>query len=341
MSIMIIGDTLTDADSEKGQPFSGPSGRLLKGLLSQSGIEFRDCIATNVFNIVTNDVKNLCGPKAEGIFGYPSLILGKYVKAEYEVELTRLYSEIKNARPNLILALGGTAIWALTLQSGIKKVRGTTTSTHSFIRRHVGGDIKILPTYHPSAVNRDWSLRPIVLSDLGKARREQTFAEVIRPQRHIWIEPTIEDLFAFEKEFITPDCVLSIDIETKGDQINCFGVAPSKDIAIVVPLFSKEKDGPVKNYWATPELEAQALRWIRKICLLPNKKLGQNFLYDVRFLWEKYGIPVFNIEEDTMLCHHALQPEMQKGLGFLGSIYTNEASWKFMRQKNETIKKED
>ena len=36
-----------------------------------------------------------------------------------------------------------------------------------------------------------------------------------------------------------------------------------------------------------------------------------------------------------MLLHHALQPESEKGLAFLGSVYTNEASWKMMRQAGE------
>jgi hypothetical protein len=34
-----------------------------------------------------------------------------------------------------------------------------------------------------------------------------------------------------------------------------------------------------------------------------------------------------------MLLHHAMQPEAPKGLEFLGSVYTNEASWKLMRSK--------
>jgi hypothetical protein len=42
-----------------------------------------------------------------------------------------------------------------------------------------------------------------------------------------------------------------------------------------------------------------------------------------------------------MLLHHALHPESEKGLGFLGSVYTNEASWKLMRGKSETIKREE
>ena len=52
------------------------------------------------------------------------------------------------------------------------------------------------------------------------------------------------------------------------------------------------------------------------------------------------GIACRGAAEDTMLLHHALQPEMEKGLAFLGSVYTDEATWKFM-SKVDTLKKED
>jgi hypothetical protein len=44
-----------------------------------------------------------------------------------------------------------------------------------------------------------------------------------------------------------------------------------------------------------------------------------------------------------MLMHHAYQPEMEKGLGFMGSVYTNEGSWKLMRRhrKDETTKRDE
>ena len=70
---------------------------------------------------------------------------------------------------------------------------------------------------------------------------------------------------------------------------------------------------------------------------------GQNFSYDVQYLW-RLGIPVPNWGDDTMIIHHAMQPEMEKGLGFLASIYTDELAWKFMHKKKATDrsgKKED
>jgi hypothetical protein len=42
-----------------------------------------------------------------------------------------------------------------------------------------------------------------------------------------------------------------------------------------------------------------------------------------------------------MMLHHSLYPEMKKSLGFLGSIYTDEASWKLMRQEKTDTEKRD
>ncbi len=61
----------------------------------------------------------------------------------------------------------------------------------------------------------------------------------------------------------------------------------------------------------------------------------------VTYLWQRYGIPVRNYTDDTMLMHHALQPESEKGLGFLGSVYCDEPAWKQMRKHGTTIKKEE
>lgn len=340
MSILILGEAWGKEEADAGAPFVGASGRLLTSLLSQVGIARSECYLTNVFNLQpqpSNDIKNLCGPKSIAIPGLPALSAGKYVRAEYASELDRLYREIEHVRPNLIIALGGTATWALTRQPGIRKVRGAATLTDPAVSTRIGGPVKILPTYHPAAVLREWTLRPIVLADLHKARREALFPELRRPEREVWIEPTLDDLIEFERRYITRTCQLSIDVETKGNQITCFGVAPSPSHAIVVPFFMSN---PIRNYWPSLEEELKAWEWIRHICALPNAKLGQNFQYDLKFLWQSYGIPVINFEDDTMLAHHAQQPEMEKGLAFLGSVYTNEASWKFMR-KNETIKTED
>ena len=94
------------------------------------------------------------------------------------------------------------------------------------------------------------------------------------------------------------------------------------------------------NAWDSQEKEILAWRLVKEILEGPTIKLFQNGLYDLQYLL-RMGFRPKNCHADTMLLHHALFPEMQKGLGFLGSIYTNESSWKLMRKRNEELKKDD
>jgi DNA polymerase len=342
--IMLLGEAWGDEESFQGKPFVGPSGRLLDSMLHQCGIKRSECYVTNVFNVQPqpkNDVENLCGPRETAMPGYPALKSGKYVKAMYEPELKRLFDEIRTYKPTLIVALGASAAWAMLGTSGIKKIRGAPSLMSGRALVEVGTPIKVLPTYHPAAVMREWGLRPTVIADLHKAAREAEFPELRRPRREIWIEPGLDDLARFEVEYIIPSPDLSIDIETAGRQITCVGFAPTTDRAIVIPFVDVTKrDG---NYW--PDLKSELAAWdyVRRWCNLRKCVVGQNFLYDMNFLWTEYGIPIRNAAEidDTMLLHHALQPEMEKGLGYLATIYTDELAWKFMRPKHETIKQED
>lgn len=342
--IAIVGEAW-DAEEEKlREGFVGPSGKLLNQWLSQVGIRRSDCLITNVFNLrpqPTNDVSNLCGPKAAGIPNMKPLSQGKYVLAKYRPELDRLWSELLAFDPVLIIALGVTAVWALVRgQNSIKKTRGYPHASH-LVSPSRGLPFKVLPTYHPAAVMRQWSIRPVVIADLAKAARQATFPEIVRPQRELWLEPTIEDLYDFYDRYIVrPEWVaqsISVDIETAGNQITEIGFAPDPKHAIVVPFVKRTGDG---NYWPSLSEELRAWKWVRHICE-GFSIVGQNFNYDMNYLWRYYGIRCRYATDDTMLLHHALQPELEKSLAFLGSVYTDEPSWKFMRDDHSTLKAED
>lgn len=333
LNIMFVGEAWGQEEAIKKRPFVGPSGGILTGMLKQSGIDRNKHLLTNVFNFQpkpSNAIANVCGPKSEGIKGLPRLLPSKYVRAEFKPEIERLHDEVIAYNPNVVVALGATAAWAFLGTSGIKSIRGAPVMGYAH-----DTPIKILPTYHPAAVMRDWTLRPIVLADLDKAKREAMYPEIRRPRREILIEPTITDLWHFYRFYIAPSPELSIDIETIQDQITCIGFAPSIDRALVVPFYDpSQEDG---NYWHDIKNEKAAWLFVRNMCHLEKAIVGQNFMYDMHFLWRSYGITVPYHEDDTMLLHHALQPEMVKSLGFLGSVYTDEASWKFMRTKG-TVK---
>lgn len=323
-------------------PFQGTSGWLLNQMLNEAGIHRADCHLTNVFNLrprPTNDIANLCTDKAGGLHHLGPLAPAKYLRPEYAGELTRLERELTDLRPWITILLGNTATWAVLGSTGISRIRGTVTSGG----RTPYKDLKVLPTFHPAAILRDWSLRHVTILDLAKAGRESAFPEIRRPERTVYIEPTLADMEWYFAEHLAGASVISFDIETAGDQITCIGFAPGSASAMVVPFRDNRRynqPGYMGSYWPTHEAEVLAWGWVRRVLSLPMPKLAQNGLYDTNFLWAKYGIPVVNFEDDTMLLHHALQPESLKGLGFLGSVYTNESSWKLLNRKVGTIKRD-
>jgi DNA polymerase I-like protein with 3'-5' exonuclease and polymerase domains len=184
---------------------------------------------------------------------------------------------------------------------------------------------------------------PILIMDLMKAKRQSSFPEIIRPRRFIHLRPSLEDLETFWQDYILPSPGLSVDIETKHPLITCVGIAPSPDRAIVIPFFDQEK--ATGNYWVTPREERIAWKFVERCINHEGKRVfGQNFQFDVQYLWRFMGITAKSWRDDTMLMHHALQIEMDKGLGFLASIYSEELAWKFMHKRraaDRSGKKED
>ncbi len=359
--VLIIGEAYGREEALVNEPFVGAAGRLIRGILRDSGYSGEwvdrpdlegykrlwtpdDIHFTNVVNTQprpTNDFGNLCGPRVTGIPGLPKVAekTDGYLRSEFAPEIARLWDEIQSLSPNLIITLGNVPTAILTRSpSKISKNRGTITLSEH-VRRPDGSPIKILPTYHPAAVLREWTLRPILMRDIFKSRRHYLSPEFSRPSRLIWLEPTLADLAIFYREHLAPNLSApwGVDIETAHGTITEIGFA-RPDIGIVVPFFSRAKrDG---NYWSTRSDELLAWKWVKKVCQDLRFPVFQNGLYDLNYLL-RYGIPVPHAGADTMLRWHSVQPEMKKSLGFLGSILTDEPSWKFMRTDHATLKKED
>lgn len=323
MSLLIVSEH--PSLNEAGAPFTNGLWKFFKTFLRKAGISPEAAVWANVSQRPAASMFSaLQKGKAGSLPGYPYVQRGFYIRPEVGPDIKALLETIRRMKPNLILCVGELPLTVLTHQNSLKFARGRVTTTHESI-----GNIKVLPTWHPRAVMADVTQEPILFADLKKAAREMAFPEVRRPQRFIHLRPTIEDLESFWQTHIVPSTALSIDIETKGTMITCVGVAPSPQHALVVPFYDEEK--PNGNYWATSREEHIAWDFIRRVCAAPGKRVfGQNFSYDAQYLWREMGIPVPGWTDDTMLMHHAMQPEMEKGLGFLASIYSDELAWKKM-----------
>ena len=328
MRIALVGEAWSAEDETLRIPFSGPAGYCLNQMLVEAGIRRADCLVTSTFNIKVKEIDQLCAKKAEVANNLPPLKNGKYIRDEFLPELQRLYKELEDFQPTIIVALGNAAAWALLGDYRVAKIRGTVAPSPWG---------KTIASYSPLSIIRDWSLRPTVVFDLKKALRESEYPEIRRPAREIWIEPTLEDLEYFYERYLAPSPRIAFDIETAFRTITCIGFASGPDRAIVCPFFDPRRGG---NYWPTHDSEVTAWKWVRKVLRLPVRKVTQNGIYDVTYLWREHGYFPVKWSDDTMLLHHALYPEAKKGLGYLGSIYTNEPAWKLERPKG-TLKRGD
>jgi hypothetical protein len=252
------------------------------------------------------------------------------VAPQYHSEIYSLWEELSGC--NLVVALGNPAIWALL---GVKPTVGTMRGTFwrsPFIAA------KIMPTWHPAFVLRTYKSRVIVVTDLMKAVRNAETREIHRPSRKICIAPTLDDLKEWEKDLMQAP-LISIDLEDAAPSkkvrecyITCISFSPRPDLSYVVP-FVKDKWA---SYWSSTEEEFQAWEFVRRICESKIPKLFQKHLFDTFVLRRgEYRIVVQGQIHDTMHLHHSLYPEMVKGLGFLGSIYTEEDAWKLERPKGK------
>lgn len=352
--IAIVGEAFGRQEEIYGRPFVGAAGDELNRLLADAGIlpgnapdpyrARQDAVyLTNVFNFrppsEDNSILSLC-TKKKGLpnggkdYPLPAITNGYYIKPEYLGELDRLRGELESVGPNIVIAVGNTPLWALTGKVGIDKYRGAVTESTLI------PGLKVIATYHPASLFRVWNRRSMLVMDLIKARQESETPSIIRKPRLVWLDPTLDDLDTFWHDHLKDAPLIAFDIENPKEIISCISFAPSDTLSIVVPFEDDRK--PANSYWPTRADERAAWLWCKRVLESPIPKLAQNGLYDMSHL-AAAGIFVRNYEHDTMLLHHALQPEERKGLGTLGSLYANESAWKedgSFRSSKKTIKRD-
>lgn len=336
-TIAIVTDAPKAEDKYLKRLFASSTGQVFTHALHSAGLLLADCHAISLFDEpLPADTKTIFQSKktvndehkeTHGTpYPYAAVSQGQYVPVPQLHYLSRLQSRLSILKPNLVITLGNIATWALLNNSKLSTIRGTVVNSTLI------PNLKVIPTYSPETVIKSWDLKSILIADLIKAKRESLFPEIHRPNRELWIKPELPDLQTFYNRYLANAKVITYDIETMANShITCIGFAASATHAICVPFFDSES--PTGNYWPDAASEIRAWNWVRYLLQQhPAKKLAQNGVYDMQWLWRKAGIRINNPAEDTMILHHAMLPEMPKSLGFLASIYTNEPAWKNMRK---------
>lgn len=327
--IMIVGEAPGEEDVRKGYPFSGYSGTELTRMLAEANIQRGACFVTNVVRQPApgGDLDAFIAARKSDITQHHGIMRNKYCLPPVFEGMALLQREIELVRPNVILALGNVAMWALTGQWGITSWRGSTLLCD--LPLSLDYKPKVIPSYSPGMVMRNWAWRPIAVMDFQRAFKASSSREYVKPERNFLVRPefvtALEVLQQLQYQCDQGPVKLAIDIETRAGHIACIGLAWSKKDAICIPLMCAER---VEGYW-TSEQEAILMHAMMQLLTHPNcHGIGQNFLYDAQY-FHRHLMYVPRIERDTMLAHHACFSNMQKGLDFLSSMYCEDhVYWK-------------
>ena len=324
--LMIVGEA-PGADEEKAlTPFVGPSGYLLDKMLAEAGIPRGMGFVTNVCRIrpPNNKIEKWIlhrlpkkKPVPEGFVP----MRNKFVYAPVEEGYRKLLGEIAQVKPNVIVALGNVALWALTGKWGIQNWRGS----------ELHGDWldapKVIPTFHPAAILRQWAWRASAVADLRRAARNLGGKQYERPAWIFEVAPSysqvlsrLEGLWATLE---TQSLTLSFDIETRAGHITCAGIAWSRTEAICIPF---TKAGSEDGYWMEHE-ETEVLWRLYKVLTHRNARvIGQNLLYDCQYTARWWGF-VPRVAFDTMIAWHTCFAELPKKLDFQASLVCKSYKW--------------
>lgn len=307
--IMLVGEAPGEEEDRSGKPFMGPAGRTLNQLLEQAGISRAECLIANVAR------ERPPGNKIAFYFEDKRMTRPKPVLKEW---IDLLKSEIQMYKPNIVVALGATAMWALCGLKGIASHRGFLTESTL-----VPGQ-KVLPTYHPQKVNYEWKLGFTTVMDLRKARLNSDEPGLPKDDRRLNAFPNrVEFLDYLKFLYYEHDGPIALDVETvmPGPHIDILGIADSPNHAMSFTFISGRKPR------LSIEKEMEVWEWIARVC---DKRttVMHNGLYDMAVLWYKMGILCRGYRHDTMIACHVCWPETPRSLAYMSSICLNVPAWK-------------
>lgn len=140
--LLLIGEAPGAKEAETGRPFVGNSGRLLDKYLEKAGISREEAYVTNVLKIRPPGNRT---PRA----------------SEVKEALPILLRQIELIDPAILVCLGSIAVQSIVdPKAKITEMRGTWQEKDG---------IRIMPTYHPSAVFRDENKRELLKQDIFTA----------------------------------------------------------------------------------------------------------------------------------------------------------------------------
>ena len=292
--VMIVGEAPGANEDKQGEPFVGKSGKYLRSLLEESGID--SPFITNAVSCRPPDNRTPKGGEIKACRTY----IGK---------------QLTVVKPKYVLLLGNTPCQSLLDLKGITKLRGKPIDK---------GGVIYLPTYHPAAVFYD---------DKGTKRNQleadiRYFAEIIayggipKTEGLNWI--IVDNENKVQQMVADLEGTVAWDTETtglypweRGARVNSIGFA-TKSTQWCLPVDHR------LSPWSQEELEGILERVDERMqdCF----KIAHNGKFDEEWMTVHWGLR-WVTDFDTMLAHYMCNENDRHGLKYLAMLYYGATDW--------------
>lgn len=308
--VLIVGEAPGEHEDRELRAFVGSSGAELDRQLAEARFVASACRFTNAirFRPQGNEIDlAFCSSKKRAEECGATTLAGRYALPVAVDGWNELRDEIAAISPSVIIAVGGTALWATTGKEGIDAWRG------SEIPCIHDGNITVVPTYHPAGILRSWENRHLAIHDLKRANRVLQFGRTPAPTWNFRVRPSFETVMEC-LDLAESTQEIAVDIETKRLHIVCVGIAWDRYNAVCIP-FVDRFGAP---YWGEHE-ELIIIERLQKL-LSTHRVIGQNFHYDAQY-FSRRQLVIPSCSFDTLLAQHVLFPGTPKDLAHLSSLY--------------------
>ena len=305
--IMVLGGWPDGAALEQQTPFAGAAGNLLFGGLRRYGINAANAHLAYVSPVQLDPHKNL--------WREPAIVQG----------LSALREVVGEARPNIILLLGDTAL-QVAFTTGDRKVeqwRGSVMTCDDSSSVLFG--YKVIPTYTPMDVFIDQGKSPLLFFDLARFAENSHTAEHKPTVRDFELYVSADRAIRLLQDITDVRFPVAMDIEGGVTGISCVSYAVSSARAFIVPLAT------YSDYD-----RRRVLRAMHRFNHSSTPKILQNQLYDNFVFSYTYRSPIRNVIHDTMLSGWEIYPELPKSLAVQTSIWTDQPYYKMGRKSSDT-----
>lgn len=282
------------------------AGFLFDQLLNACGILRRSCYVTSLVKSRPDKPSSVFYFSRSGPVEGPTF-------SSWQRQLVDELEKLPNL--NIVVALGGEVLYALTGLTNIRKRRGSVYEIELGERR-----LKVIGIIHPGDAGAEYLARYLIMHDLHRAKKESEKPELSRRPYQVHVRPTFTEAIQYIRQCRSQN--VGFDIEVINEELGCFALAKSVDDCMCIPLVADGTD-----YFT---LEEELLIILELGSLLENPyvcKIGQNLAFDSCFMLRRYGIRTINMA-DTMIAMGMIYPDFPKGLDMITSLYTDEPYYK-------------